>query len=177
MEKYKQCKFIDSEEFALQTEKGINEWYTHRTSQTWWKNFKDDADWFWYDFTEILEYPVELFKDLFAVSIDLNNGGALELLNKSIKTGQGRVIDGRGLFPIVCLSNIRTNQQQNAFFLNVINNDFNSQDFNKVPDVNPDDIRRGCPTITSGADEDAVATAVSVKILTDRKVYNRLIAE
>lgn len=112
-----------------------------------------------------------------ASRIDLNNGGALELLNKSIKTGQGRVIDGRGLFPIVCLSNIRTNQQQNAFFLNVINNDFNSQDFNKVPDVNPDDIRRGCPTITSGADEDAVATAVSVKILTDKKVYNRLIAE
>ena len=112
-----------------------------------------------------------------ASRIDLNNGGALELLNKSIKTGQGRAIDGRGLFPIVCLSNIRTNQQQNAFFLNVINNDFNSQDFNKVPDVNPDDIRRGCPTITRGADEDAVATAVSVKILTDRKVYNRLIAE
>ena len=112
-----------------------------------------------------------------ASRIDLNNGGALELLNKSIKTGQGRAIDGRGLFPIVCLSNIRTNQQQNAFFLNVINNDFNSQDFNKVPDVNPDDIRRGCPTITSGADEDAVATAVSVKILTDRKVYNMLIAE
>ena len=112
-----------------------------------------------------------------ASRIDLNNGGALELLNKSIKTGQGRAIDGRGLFPIVCLSNIRTNQQQNAFFLNVINNDFNSQDFNKVPDVNPDDIRSGCPTITSGADEDAVATAVSVKILTDRKVYNRLIAE
>ena len=29
----------------------------------------------------------------------------------------------------------------------------------------------------NGADEDAVATAVSVKILTDKKVYNRLIAE
>lgn len=112
-----------------------------------------------------------------ASRIDLNNGGALELLNKSIKTGLGRAIDGRGVFPIVCLSNIRTNQQQNAFFLNVINNDFNSKDFNKVSDVNPDDIRRGCPTITSGADEDAVATAVSVKILTDKKVYNRLIAE
>ncbi len=112
-----------------------------------------------------------------ASRIDLNNGGALELLNKSIKTGQGRAIDGRGLFPIVCLSNIRTSQQQNAFFLNVINNDFNAQDFNKALDVNPDDVRRGCPTITSGTDEDAVATAVSVKILTDKKVYNRLIAE
>lgn len=112
-----------------------------------------------------------------ASRIDLDNGGALELLNKSIKTGQGRKIDGRGIFPIVCLSNIRTNQQQNAFFLNVINNDFNSQDFNKDASVDADAIRRGCPVITNGADEDAVATAVSVKILTDKKVYNRLIAE
>ena len=112
-----------------------------------------------------------------ASRIDLSNGGALELLNKSIKTGQGRVIDGRGIFPIVCLSNIRTSQQQNAFFLNVINNDFNARDFNNEPDVNPADIRRGCPVIANGADEDAVATAVSVKILTDKKVYNRLIAE
>ncbi len=111
-----------------------------------------------------------------ASRIDLDNGGALELLNKSIKTGQGRIIDGRGLFPIVCLSNIRTNQQQHAFFLNVINNDFNAQDFNRA-DVNPDDIRRGCPTIVNGADEDAVAMAVSVQILTDKKVYNKLIAE
>lgn len=112
-----------------------------------------------------------------ASHIDLSNGGALELLNKSIKTGEGNRIDGRGLFPIVCLSNIRTNQQQNAFFLNVINNDFVFQDFNRQSDVSPDDVRRGCPVITSGADEDAVATAVAVKILTDKKVYNRLIAE
>ncbi len=112
-----------------------------------------------------------------ASRIDLDNGGALELLNKSIKTGQGRVIDGRGVFPIVCLSNIRTSQQQNAFFLNVINNDFNAQDLNKRNDLKPADIRRGCPVITNGADEDAVATAVSVKILTDKKVYNKLIAE
>lgn len=112
-----------------------------------------------------------------ASHIDLSNGGALELLNKSIKTGNGNRIDGRGLFPIVCLSNIRTNQQQNAFFLNVINNDFVFQDFNRQSDVSPDDVRRGCPVITSGADEDAVATAVAVKILTDKKVYNRLIAE
>jgi C-terminal processing protease CtpA/Prc len=112
-----------------------------------------------------------------ATEIDLDNGGMLELLNKSIKTGQGNIIDGRGVFPIVCLSNIRSNQQQNAFFLNVINGDFNARDFNQETDVNPADIRRGCPVITNGADEDAVATAVSVKILTDKKVYNRLIAE
>lgn len=112
-----------------------------------------------------------------ASRIDLSNGGALELLNKSIKTGQGRKIDGRGIFPIVCLSNIRSSQQQNAFFLNVINNDFNAQDFNKMPDISAEDVRRGCPKIVNGADEDAVATAVSVKILTDKKVYNRLIAE
>ena len=109
--------------------------------------------------------------------INLNNGGALELLNKSLKTGSGRVIDGRGIFPIVCLSNIRTSQQQNAFFLNVINNYFNATDFNKMDDVNAADIRKGCPVITSGADEDTVAAAVAVKILTDKKVYNRLVAE
>lgn len=112
-----------------------------------------------------------------ATRITLNNGGALELLNKSIKTGLGNQIDGRGIFPIVCLSNIRSSQQQDVFFLNVINNNFNARDFNSEPDVNVADIRRGCPVITSGADEDAVATAVSVKILTDAKVYNRLVAE
>ena len=112
-----------------------------------------------------------------ATRINLENGGALELLNKSLKTGTGRVIDGRGVFPIVCISNIRTSQQRNAFFLNVINNYFNATDFNKTTDVPVDDIRRGCPTITSGADEDAVSAAVAVKILTDKKVYNRLIAE
>lgn len=112
-----------------------------------------------------------------ATRISLDNGGALELLNKSIKTGKGRKIDGRGLFPIVCLSNIRSASQQNAFFLNVINNDFNAQDFNQNEDIDVADIRRGCPVITSGADEDALAAAVSVKILTDSKVYNKLIAE
>ncbi len=112
-----------------------------------------------------------------ASRIDLNNGGALELLNKSIKTGSGRAIDGRGLFPIVCLSNIRTSQQQDVFFLNVINDDFNARDFNRETDMDVAAIRRGCPVITSGTDEDAVATAVSVKILTTPKVYNRLIAE
>ena len=112
-----------------------------------------------------------------ATRISLDNGGALELLNKSIKTGKGRKIDGRGLFPIVCLSNIRSSSQQNAFFLNVINNDFNAQDFNQNEEIDAADIRRGCPVITSGADEDALAAAVSVKILTDSKVYNKLIAE
>jgi hypothetical protein len=105
-----------------------------------------------------------------ATVIDLNNGGALELLNKSVKSGQGQVIDGRGVFPIVCLSNIRSNQQQNAFFLNVINGDFNARDFNKEKNVSPTEIRQGCPTIASGTDEDALSTAVSVKILTDKKI-------
>lgn len=112
-----------------------------------------------------------------ATRINLDNGGVLEILNKSIKTGKGRNIDGRGVFPIVCLSNIRSASQQNAFFLNVINNDFNAQDFNKNEDVDAADIRKGCPVITSGTDEDALSAAVSVKILTDKKVYNKLIAE
>lgn len=109
-----------------------------------------------------------------ASSIDLSNGGALELLNRSIKTGQGRIIDGRGVFPIVCLSNIRTNQQQDAFFLNVVNNDFNAQDFNRDTSISAEQIRRGCPVIASGADEDAVSAAMAVKILTDRSVYDGL---
>lgn len=112
-----------------------------------------------------------------ATRIDLADGGALELLNKSVKTGAGRAIDGRGVFPIVCLSNIRSASQQNAFFLNVINNDFHARDFNKEPETDAAAIRRGCPVITSGADEDALSAAVSAKILTDKKVYNRLIAE
>ena len=109
-----------------------------------------------------------------ATVIDLADGGALELLNKSIKTGAGRAIDGRGVFPIVCLSNIRSAAQQNAFFLNVLNGDFRASDFNTKTDVPVEDIRRGCPVITSGADEDSLASAVAVKILTDGKVYNRL---
>lgn len=112
-----------------------------------------------------------------ATRINLENGGALELLNKSIKTGQGRQIDGRGIFPIVCLSNIRTASQQNAFFLNVVNNDFNAQDFNKNDKVSAADIRHGCPIITSGNDEDRLSAAVSAQILTNKKVYNKLIAE
>lgn len=112
-----------------------------------------------------------------ASRIDLNNGGALELLNKSLKTGLGRTIDGRGIFPIVCLSNIRSNQQQNAFFLNVINNDFSARDFNKEANIRPQDVRRGCPVVTSGVDEDALAIAVAAKILTDDKIYGRLLAQ
>lgn len=109
-----------------------------------------------------------------ATTINLDNGGALELLNKSIKTGAGRAIDGRGVFPIVCLSNIRSASQQDAFFLNVLNGDFRASDFNSKTDVPVEDIRRGCPVITSGVDEDALSAAVAVKILTDKNVYNRL---
>lgn len=110
-----------------------------------------------------------------ATRIDLDDGGALELMNKLIKTGAGRDIDGRGVFPIVCLSNIRSSAQRDVFFVNVLNNNFKATDFNKMPDVPAADIRRGCPTITSGSDEDAVAAAVSAKILTDKTVYDALI--
>ncbi len=110
-----------------------------------------------------------------ATQLDLQDGGMLEVMNNSIKTGKGRKIDGRGVFPVVCLSNIRTSGQQNAFFLNVVNNDFRARDFNAEPDVAPESVRRGCPTITSGTDEDAVSLSVAVKLLTDGTVYNRLL--
>lgn len=112
-----------------------------------------------------------------ATIIDLDNGGALELLNKTLKSGGGNRLDGRGMFPTVCLSNIRTASQEEAFFLNVINGGFEAQDFNQKNDVDVAQLRKGCPVITSGEDEDAVSAAVAVKILTDKKVYNRLIAE
>lgn len=112
-----------------------------------------------------------------ATLIDLKNGGSLELMNKALKTGRGGNIDGRGVFPLVCLSNIRSSEQQGAFFLNVINGDFRAKDFNKETGVSGDTIRKGCPVITSGADEDALSAAVSVKILTDKKIYDKLMAE
>ena len=112
-----------------------------------------------------------------ASRIDLSNGGSLELLNKSIKSGAGVSLDARGVFPIVCLSNIRSSRQQNAFFVNVINNDFNIQDFNKNKNIDVAAVRRGCPMFSSGDDEDMMASAVATKILTDKVIYNRLIAE
>lgn len=112
-----------------------------------------------------------------ATHIDLSNGGALELLNKSIKSGMGRDLDARGVFPIVCLSNIRSSKQQNAFFVNVVNNDFKVQDFNKNDKIDASAVRKGCPVITSGDDEDMMSMAVATKILTDKTVYGRLIAD
>lgn len=112
-----------------------------------------------------------------ATHIDLSNGGALELLNKSIKSASGLALDSRGVFPIVCLSNIRSAKQQNAFFVNVINDDFKIQDFNKDESVNVDAVRRGCPVITNGDDEDMMSMAIATKVLTDKDVYHKLIAE
>ena len=112
-----------------------------------------------------------------ATHIDLSNGGALELLNKSIKSASGLALDSRGVFPIVCLSNIRSAKQQNAFFVNVINDDFKIQDFNKDESVNVDAVRRGCPVIANGDDEDMMSMAIATKVLTDKDVYHKLIAE
>ncbi len=109
-----------------------------------------------------------------ASHIDLNNGGVLVLLNKSVKTGKGNSIDGRGVFPLVCLSNIRNTQQREAFFLNIINGDFNARDYNSNKNVDVKALRKACPNITSGEDEDSMASAVSLKILTDKNIYNEL---
>lgn len=110
-----------------------------------------------------------------ASMLKLSDGGALRLLNKSVKTGLGRKIDGRGIFPVVCLSNIRTGAQQSAFFINVVNGDFRWHDYNADKNVSADSVRRGCPTITNGEDEDLLAMSVAVQILTDPKVYSRLL--
>ena len=106
--------------------------------------------------------------------IDLNNGAVLELLNKSVKTGNGNALDGRGVFPIVCLSNIRNSAQAEEFFLNVGNGNFNLRDYNKEENVDVKSLRKACPNITSGADEDAMSAVVSLKLLTDKRIYSEL---
>lgn len=110
-----------------------------------------------------------------ASKIKLKNGGMLELYNKSMKTGQGRVLDERGVFPIVCIANLNSNQQQEAFFLNVLNGEFNAQDFNVPGDINLDKARQACPVIANGADEDLLTLSVGVKILTDANIYDKLL--
>ena len=106
--------------------------------------------------------------------IDLKNGGILELFNKSVKTGMGNKLDGRGVFPLVCLSNIRNEGQREVFLLNVINGEFTAHDYNTKQDVDVKALRHACPNVVDGGDEDAMAMAVSAKVLTEKTIYNNL---
>lgn len=112
-----------------------------------------------------------------ASRFSLKNGSVLELLNKSLKTGKGNILDGRGVFPLICLSSIRTSADQNALFLNILNDEFNAHDYNQDKNVDVKSLRKACPSIVSGTDEDGVASAVSVKILTDKKIYDQLMGK
>lgn len=112
-----------------------------------------------------------------ATKIDLSGGGQLELLNRAAKTGQGKDLDGRGFFPLICLSNIRNSGQQEAFFINISNGDFNAKDFNQDTSISAVDINKGCPQIKSGSDEDALSSAVSFRILSDQKIYNGILGK
>jgi carboxyl-terminal processing protease len=58
--------------------------------------------------------------------IELSNGGVIELGNRVIKSGRGANIDGRGVFPLVCLSSIRGNDRPEAFFINDVNGHYNA---------------------------------------------------
>lgn len=108
--------------------------------------------------------------------INLSNGGGLLLYNKSIKTAKGDDLDGIGVFPIVCLANIRSSKDQEVFFLNVINENFDIKDYNNIVDkTNVLQVRKGCPYFISGFDEDNISLGVAVKILTDKLIYNKLI--
>ena len=109
-----------------------------------------------------------------ASHIALQNGGMLELFNKSIKTGRGNVLDGRGVFPLVCLSSIRSTSQMDTFFLNIMNGKFDAHDYNQDKDVDVKSLRKACPNITSGVDEDAMAVAVAAEILTNKMIYSEL---
>lgn len=109
-----------------------------------------------------------------ATEIELKNGGVLELFNKSIKTGNGNNLDGRGVFPLICLSNIRSAAQIDTFFVNIMNGRFDAHDYNKDTNVDVKSLRKVCPNITSGSDEDAMAIAVAAEILTDKRIYNEI---
>lgn len=106
--------------------------------------------------------------------VDLSNGGVLKVFNRFLKTGSGMMIDGRGIFPLVCLSSIKTKSDADIFFLNTINGQFNAHDYNKDDNIDVLTLWRACPNIASGDDEDTMADAVGAKILTDKKVYMEL---
>jgi len=108
-----------------------------------------------------------------ATRVDLNNGGALEISNRTMKSGKNRQIDGRGFFPLVCLSNIRNSDHKEVFLVNVRNHDWKEQDFNGE-EFDAKTVRKGCPNISSGSDEDAVSQAVAMDLLTSRAAYNNL---
>jgi len=107
--------------------------------------------------------------------LNLKNTGKLEVFNKIFKSGTGDDIYKIGVFPIVCLSNIKGEKQQNTFFVNVNNNSFKYNDFNKKKDINIKSIRFACPNMKNGMEEDIISTAVSTKILTDKRIYDKLV--
>ena len=111
------------------------------------------------------------------VILNLKNTGKLEVFNKVFKSGMGNTIYKKGVFPIVCLSNIKGKKQQDSFFVNINNNSFKYNDFNKRKDLNAKHIRFACPNMNDGKEEDVISSAISAKILTDKKVYNKLIGQ
>lgn len=106
--------------------------------------------------------------------IKLSNGGFITLLNKSVKTGQGNILDNRGVFPLICLSNIRNASEKQTFFVNILNGSFNVKDFNKDTTADVNSLRKACPDIVSGDEEDAMAVAVAAELLTEKMLYNQL---
>ena len=64
------------------------------------------------------------------------------------------------IFPLICLSNIRSSAEQEAFFLNVMNDNFNAHDYNKDKNVSLSSLRKACPVISSGVDEDNLAIVI-----------------
>ena len=55
-----------------------------------------------------------------------------------------------------------------------MNGRFNVHDYNQDKDIDAKALRKACPNITSGVDEDAMAVAVAAEILTNKMVYNEL---
>lgn len=107
--------------------------------------------------------------------INLKNGGQLKMFDGQVKSALGVSLSDRGVFPMVCLSTINSESNRMAFFANAINGDFNAIDFNSSSNIDIDKVRIACPQIQNGETEDAAASAVSVQMLTDGRVYKKLL--
>jgi hypothetical protein len=114
------------------------------------------------------------------VSLDteysLSNGAKMSIANRTAKTGQGADLNGRGVFPLICLSSIKTTGELEVMFMNLSRGDFEVKDFNSDVGMTREKMQKACPDLQSGADEDLLSAGVSARLLTDKGFYKKLVA-
>ncbi len=111
-------------------------------------------------------------------TIPLKNGGQLKITNRQMKTGGGRDLSNRGVLPVICTSSIRSQKQQEVMFVNILNKDFKTgleTWYSETDQSRIEKIRRGCPEVANGQDEDLLTQGVVAQIFSNPKVYDALI--